>query len=153
MTEIALTPVATVRGGRLAPDDDHRGSVVAEIELADHPPDAALAGLDAFSHLVVAFQLHKLKPAQTRAGARRPRGNPVWPEVGVFARRGGPRPNRLGVTTCEILALEGRRGRVRGLDAIDGAPVLDMKPAMKGFEPRGALRQPAWADDIMRDYW
>lgn len=151
--DVTLTPVAHVRGGRVEPDDDHWGEVTADLELASHLPDDAIAGLDQFSHLVAVFQFHRLDPAQVRTGARRPRGNPAWPEVGVFAQRGSPRPNRLGVTTCDILGVDGRRVRVRGLDAIDSAPVLDMKPAMKGFEPRGALRQPGWADDIMRDDW
>jgi len=153
MNEIVLTPVATVRGGRVAPDDDRWGAVEAEIELDPRFPEAALLGLDGFSHLVVVFQFHQLDPAQVKTGARRPRGNPAWPETGVFAQRGSPRPNRLGVTTCEILGVHGRRVRVRGLDAIDATPVLDMKPAMRGFEPRGALRQPVWADEIMQDYW
>lgn len=153
MTDIVLTPVATVRGGRVAPDDDDWGSVEAEIELAPHLPEAALLGLDQFSHLVVVFQFHLLDPAQVKTGARRPRGDPAWPEVGVFAQRGSPRPNRLGVTACEIVGVAGRSVRVRGLDAIDGTPVLDMKPVMREFEPRGTLRQPDWVAQLMKDYW
>lgn len=153
LAPITLEPVAVVVGGRLAPDDDAWGAVEADIVLAPHLPDAALAGLDAFSHCLVVFQFHRLDPDKVATGARRPRGNPAWPEVGVFAQRGSPRPNRLGVTTCEIVAVDGRRLRVRGLDAIDGTPVLDVKPAMTGFEPRAPLREPAWAGEIMQDYW
>lgn len=153
MADIVLTPVATVRGGRAAPDDDHWGAVEAELELADHLPETALAGLDGFSHVVVVFHFHAVDPADVRIGARRPRGNSDWPEVGVLAQRGSPRPNRLGVTTCELLGVVGRRARVRGLDAIDGTPVLDIKPAMREFEPRGALRQPGWVSELMKDYW
>lgn len=153
MTAIVLEPVGHVRGGRLAPDDDAWGAVEAEIELAPHLPEIALAGLETFSHLVVVFQFHLLDPAQVKTGARRPRGNPAWPQVGVFAQRGSPRPNRLGVTACALLGVAGRRVRVRGLDAVDGTPVLDMKPAMREFEPRGALRQPDWVSELMKDYW
>jgi tRNA-Thr(GGU) m(6)t(6)A37 methyltransferase TsaA len=150
---ITLAPVAYVRGGRLKPDDDAWGAVESEIELAQGLPDAALTGLDQFSHLVVIFHFHALPPDKVVTGARRPRGEAAWPEVGVFAQRGSPRPNRLGVTTCEILGVEGRRARVRGLDAIDGTPVLDLKPVMRGFEPRGDIREPTWATEIMSNYW
>ncbi len=102
-----------------------------------------MAGLSAFSHLVVVFQFHLVDPADVQSGARRPRGNPDWPEVGMFAQRAKMRPNRLGVSTCRLLAVEGLDLRVQGLDAIDGSPVLDVKPYMREFEPAGAdVRQP-----------
>jgi tRNA (Thr-GGU) A37 N-methylase len=63
------------------------------------------------------------------------------------------RPNRIGVTTCELLEVDGLRVRVRGLDAIDGSPVLDLKPYMKEFGPRGDVYQPGWATELMQGYW
>jgi tRNA (Thr-GGU) A37 N-methylase len=63
------------------------------------------------------------------------------------------RPNRIGVTRCELVGVDGRRVHVRGLDAMDGTPVLDLKPHMTGFDARGAVREPAWAIELMRDYW
>jgi tRNA (Thr-GGU) A37 N-methylase len=86
-------------------------------------------------------------------GARHPRGRTDWPLVGIFAQRGKARPNRIGVTTCELVGVDGRRVLVRGLDAIDGTPVLDLKPYMAEFAPRSAVREPAWAHELMRDYW
>lgn len=151
--DIVLQPVAFVRGGRVEPDDDGWGNVEAAIELAERLPEAALRGIETFSHLVVVFHFHKIDPDKVVVGARRPRGNPDWPEVGVFAQRGSPRPNRLGVTVCDIVRVDGRRVVVRGLDAIDGTPVLDIKPAMRGFEPRGDLREPEWASALMANYW
>lgn len=153
MTDIVMEVVARVHGGRTENVDDQWGSVEAEIVLAADLPESAFAGLDGFSHALVVFHFDLIDPETIVTGARRPRGNPAWPEVGIFAQRGSPRPNRIGVTTVEIVALEGRRLRVRGLDAIDGTPVLDIKPVMRGFEPRGAIREPAWAAEIMKDYW
>jgi tRNA (Thr-GGU) A37 N-methylase len=49
--------------------------------------------------------------------------------------------------------VDGRTVRVRCLDAIDGTPVLDIKPVMTGFMPRGPVRQPVWAAEIMAGYW
>ena len=70
-----------------------------------------------------------------------------------FAQRGRVRPNRLGVTVCRLLAVDGQGVRVRGLDAIDGTPVLDLKPYLVGFGPRGEVVEPSWATEIMADYW
>ena len=63
------------------------------------------------------------------------------------------RPNLLGMTICHVLSVEGSKVRVQGLDAIDGTPVLDIKPVMTGFAPRGPVREPKWAHEIMTDYW
>jgi tRNA (Thr-GGU) A37 N-methylase len=77
--------------------------------------------------------------------ARRPRGNPEWPEVGILAQRAKDRVNRLGLSTCELLRIEGTVLHVRGLDAVDGTPVLDLKPYAPGQDSAKDVRVPAWA--------
>jgi tRNA (adenine37-N6)-methyltransferase len=152
---ITLEPVGVVVGGRSEAIDDDWGDVQAVIRLdgARFGPDA-VAGLAAFSHLVVVFQFHLVDAADVQSGARRPRGNPDWPEVGMFAQRAKMRPNRLGVSTCRLTGVEGLDLHVGGLDAVDGSPVLDVKPFMREFEPRdAAVRQPAWATELMRGYY
>ena len=152
---IALEPVGFVVGGRSEAIDDDWGGVEAVVHLdaARFGPDA-VAGLDAFSHLVVVFQFHLVGPAEVQSGARRPRGNPDWPEVGMFAQRARMRPNRLGVSTCRLIGVEGLDLHVQGLDAVDGSPVLDVKPFMKEFEPPGdSVRQPEWCTELMRGYY
>ncbi|HYG26772.1 MAG TPA: SAM-dependent methyltransferase [Caulobacteraceae bacterium] len=150
---ITIEPVAFVRGGRARASDDDWGQSRCRIELADGVPDEALAGLADFSHAEIVFVFDKVTDDQIVTGARRPRGNPAWPLVGIFAQRGKNRPNRLGVTVCNIVGVEGRGLIVEGLDAIDGTPVVDIKPVLKGFLPRGEVLQPAWAAEIMKDYW
>ena len=154
MDAIEVIPVGFVRGGRANPVDDDWDQVEAEIVLdaARFAPDAA-AGLDAFSHIEVIFHFDRADPARIATGARHPRGNTEWPKIGIFAQRGKDRPNRIGVTVCRILSVDGLSLRVRGLDAIEGTPVLDIKPVMKGFLPRGEIREPDWARDLMADYW
>ena len=152
---ITLEPVGVVVGGRSEAIDDDWGGVEAVIRLDDarFGPDA-VAGLAAFSHLVVVFQFHLVDPADVETGARRPRGNPEWPEVGMFAQRAKMRPNRLGVSTCRLRTVEGLDVHVRGLDAIAGSPVLDVKPFMREFEPPYAeVRQPTWSTELMRGYY
>jgi tRNA-Thr(GGU) m(6)t(6)A37 methyltransferase TsaA len=129
------------------------GDVVSTIALEAGFGPEALAGLDAFSHLEVVYRFHKADAAEAASGARRPRGNPDWPLVGIFAQRGKDRPNGIGLSICEIVSVEGTTVTVRGLDALDGTPVLDLKPVMREFLPRGEVRQPAWADALMANYY
>jgi tRNA (adenine37-N6)-methyltransferase len=151
---IEVTPIGYVRGGRSEPVDDDWGPVAARIELdPDRLDPTATAALDAFSHVEVVFVFDRVDPAAVQRGARRPRGRADWPEVGILAQRAKARPNRIGITTCELVAVDGLRLDVRGLDAIDGTPVLDVKPHMTGFGPRGEVREPAWALDLMDGYW
>ena len=153
MTALPITPVAFVRGGRSVPEDDNWGRERAVIKLVETLPPEALAGLDAFSHAEIIFQFHLVADNKIETGARRPRGNPDWPMVGIFAQRGKNRPNRIGVTVCRIVSVSGRRIEVEGLDAIDGTPVLDIKPVMAEFLPRGEICQPDWSSELMKDYW
>jgi tRNA-Thr(GGU) m(6)t(6)A37 methyltransferase TsaA len=149
---ITLDPIGVVVGGRSEPLDDNWGSVEATIRLADRFGPEAVSGLDAFSHLCVVFQFHLVAESDVVLGARHPRGNVEWPRVGMFAQRAKMRPNRLGVSACALVAVDGLDLHVRGLDAIDGTPVLDVKPFMREFEPTGT-HQPAWATELMQGYY
>lgn len=152
--EIMVHPIGLVRGGRAEPTDDGWDAETCAIDLDRSRFDAdALAGLEAFSHVEVVYQFHRVAEADVVSRARHPRGRADWPRVGIFAQRGRVRPNRIGVTVCRLLAVVGCEVRVGGLDAIDGTPVLDLKPYLSGFAPRGAVREPAWAAEIMEQYW
>lgn len=154
MTSFTLTPIGHVDGGRDQAIDDDWGASRASIRLdPDRFTSEALLGLDGFSHAEVIFLFDRVGEDEITTSARHPRGNPDWPRVGIFAQRGKNRPNRLGVTICRIVAVDGLTLEVEGLDAIDGTPVLDIKPVMAGFLPRGAVREPDWARAIMAGYW
>ena len=149
-----VAAVGRVVGGRVPAEDDDWDSVEAVIELdAARFTGDALLGLDAFSHVEIVYLFDRLPESEIVLAARRPRGNPDWPLVGIFAQRGRNRPNRLAGSVCALVAVAGTRLTVRGLDAIDGTPVLDIKPVLSGFLPRGAVREPAWAREIMAGYW
>jgi len=152
--DIIMTAIGRVVGGRSDPVDDDWGASRAYIELDPARfDDTALAGLDAFSHVEILYLFDKAPETEIVYGARRPRGRADWPKVGIFAQRGKSRPNRIGSTVCRVVAVAGLRLEVEGLDAIDGTPVLDIKPYMSGFQPRGEVREPAWAKEIMASYW
>ncbi|KAA2258163.1 SAM-dependent methyltransferase [Solihabitans fulvus] len=149
-----MRPVGTVVGGREAAVDDDWGGERAVIRLdGDRFTEAALAGLTEFSHLEIVFVFHLVDPATVQTAARHPRGNQDWPLVGIFAQRGKNRPNRLGVSRCRLLGVTGLDVLVEGLDAIDGTPVLDVKPYLAEFGPQGAQSQPDWSTELMRDYY
>ncbi|MGZ4683523.1 MAG: SAM-dependent methyltransferase [Acidimicrobiales bacterium] len=145
--------IGRVSSGRAEAIDDDWGGIDATITLlAPFGPDA-LAGLDEFSHLEVIYLFDRVDPDTVHRGARIPRDNPAWPAVGIFAQRAKNRPNRLGLATCELIGVDGATVHVRGLDAIDGTPVLDIKPFMAEFAPRGPVAQPTWSHELMAGYY
>ena len=152
--EITLRPIGIVACPRSEAIDDDWGAIESTITLdAERFGPEVLAGLDAFSHVEVVFHFDRVDESKVNLGSRHPRGNEAWPKVGIFAQRAKGRPNRLGITTCELLGVDGLTLRVRGLDAIDGTPVLDLKPFMTEFAPRGETRQPDWSSELMAGYW
>jgi tRNA-Thr(GGU) m(6)t(6)A37 methyltransferase TsaA len=152
--KITLQPIGFVNQGRSEPIDDNWDAEISRIRLDGEQIGAdAVLGLDQFSHIEVVYWFHHESAEAVHTGARRPRGNPDWPAVGILAQRAKNRPNRLGVTTCRLLKVDGLELTVSGLDAIEGSPILDIKPYMSGFAPRGEVREPAWAKALMQGYW
>ena len=150
---ISVSPIGYVTSPRTDLTDDGWAAIESTIELDPSFGPESLDGLDAFSHAEILFQFHRVREDAVVRGTRHPRGNAAWPMVGIFAQRGKDRPNRLGSTIVEIVGREGRTLRVRGLDAVDGTPVVDIKPVMKEFLPRSEVRQPEWVSELMRQYW
>jgi tRNA-Thr(GGU) m(6)t(6)A37 methyltransferase TsaA len=149
-----LRPIGVIRSSRADAVDDDWDAVTAEIQLdpAVVTPKA-VAGLVDFSHVEVIFVFDQVTDDEIETGARHPRGNPDWPSVGILAQRAKMRPNRLGVTACRLAGVDGLTVKVQGLDAIEGTPVVDIKPVMREFLPRGKVSQPNWATELMASYW
>jgi tRNA-Thr(GGU) m(6)t(6)A37 methyltransferase TsaA len=154
MMTFTVAPIGVVRSSRANAVDDDWDAVTAEIVLdPDVVTPDAVAGLAEFSHVEVVFIFDQVDTAEIETGARHPRGNPDWPRVGILAQRAKMRPNRIGVTACRLVDVDGLTVRLTGLDAIEGTPVVDIKPVMEEFLPRGAVSQPAWATELMASYW
>lgn len=150
---IQMEPIAFVSAARREVVDDYWGGTESTITLTDPFGPEALVGLDQYSHVEVIFLLDRVDETQVDRGLRLPRGNPAWPVVGIFAQRTKYRPNRIACTICPIVRVEGRTLVVRELDALDGSPVLDLKPVLAEFLPRGEVRQPVWSKELMSHYW
>jgi tRNA (adenine37-N6)-methyltransferase len=149
----AVTAIGFVEAVRAHAEDDFWGGELACVSLVESLGEEALRGLTDFSHVEILFVFHEVETSKIASGARHPRNNPDWPTVGIFAQRGKNRPNRIGSTICKIVRVEGGKLFVSELDAINGTPVLDIKPVMREFLPRQEVRQPMWSCELMRQYW
>ena len=148
-----MKPVGYVEAARAVVEDDFWGGAEARIVLTDAVEPDALDGIEDFSHAEIIYVFNQVPPEKIIRGARHPRNNPVWPKVGILAQRGKNRPNRIGSTIVKILRREGATLVVSELDAVNGTPILDIKPVMREFLPRSPVTQPAWSQELMRDYW
>lgn len=150
-----MHPIGWVSTDRKEIKEDYWGGVTSTIKLNEEEfTEDILLGLDEFSHIEVVFFLNQVKEDEIFTGARHPRRNESFPKVGVFAQRVQNRPNRIGVSRCEVLKVDATRIHVKGLDAIDKTPVLDIKPLMRGFVPdKSLIQEPAWATELMTNYY
>jgi tRNA-Thr(GGU) m(6)t(6)A37 methyltransferase TsaA len=124
--EIVLKPIGFVRTeavGDEVKDKDRISQIVVNRELAE-----ALEGITEFSHLFVLFWLHEVTREERKTLKVHPRGREDLPLLGVFATRTKLRPNSIGLTLVELMKVENNVLTVRGLDAFNETPVLDLKP-------------------------
>jgi len=149
--KIELTPIAFVKNNRIEKTDDHWNEIVSEIELAENIPTESLDNIETFSHLEIIFYFDKA--TKIVVGSEHPRGNKNWPKVGIFAQRKKNRPNHIGLTTVNLIKKVGRKLIVTNLDAINGTPIIDIKPVFEEFLPKGELKQADWSKELMKNYW
>jgi tRNA-Thr(GGU) m(6)t(6)A37 methyltransferase TsaA len=149
--EFRLRAIGRVRSPVAEPVDEAWGPVESSLWI-EPELRPGLRGLEGFSHLIVVSFLHGAAFDPGRHLVRRPRGRADLPEVGIFAQRAKDRPNPIGVSAVELVAVEADGLRVRGLDAIDGTPVLDVKPYFPHFDAREA-RVPGWVGVLMQGYF
>ncbi len=144
--------IGVVRNAVREPTDAGWGSVVSRVEVRPEF-QAGLQGLDQFSHAIVVFLMHRAQFVPATHVVRRPQERLDMPLVGIFAQRARHRPNAIGVTTVSIERLESCAVLVRGLDAIDGTPVLDIKPYVPAYDRPRDPRVPEWIERLMGGYF
>ena len=144
MPEMALRTIGVIRNGLTEPPSP-RGAwrtMVSEIEIEYGLVDA-LDGIEEFSHLIVLWWMHRL--SETGMPLRvHPDRRPDAPLKGIFAARTPDRPNRIGLGVVRLVACSGNSLRVEGLDALDGSPVIDIKPSIVASDAVSDARIPAW---------
>lgn len=151
MIPFQITPIGFVSNNRSEPIDDHWSSVESVIELIDSLPAECFDGIEEFSHIEVLYYFDK--STKTFIGSEHPRENTNYPKVGIFAQRKKDRPNHIGATIVTLVKRDGKKLWVKNLDAIDGTPVIDIKPVFKEYLPQGDVLQPDWSTALMKDYW
>lgn len=148
-----IEPIAIVRNDRKKTDDDFWGDIISEIVISNKISRDSIMGIEEFSHLEIIFYFHLADISQINISASYPRDNRNFPETGIFAQRKKARPNLLGTTIVKLLKLRDNILTVAGLDAVDGTPVIDIKPVMQEFLPEGKIIQPGWTKELMKNYW
>lgn len=132
--------------------DHNWGKVISKIIIKDDLADG-LRGLEGFSHILVTYHLNEAKFIREKHLIRRPQGRDDMPKVGIFSQRAKDRPNPIGVTAVKLISVNGNCIEVQGLDAIDGTPVIDIKPYYPMYDLKEDATVPNWVDELMRDYF
>jgi tRNA-Thr(GGU) m(6)t(6)A37 methyltransferase TsaA len=148
---VCLKPIGVVRSPITRPLEQGWGEVVSTIRVAEWVC-RGLRGVESFSHLAVLFVMHRARFSD-RDLVRRPRRRRDMPSLGIFAQRASCRPNLLGLTVVRLLERRGPLLEVRGLDALDGSPVLDLKPHVRAFDSPGRPQEPEWVARLMAGYF
>ncbi len=133
------------------PVDENWGRVISEIVLNEEYADG-LSGLEDFSHALIIYFMHLATDKERVRLERRPQGRDDMPYIGIFSQRAKRRPNPIGVTAVEIIKRELNILTIKGLDAINGTPVLDIKP----YYPHDRVEYPnipEWVYRLMRNYY
>jgi tRNA-Thr(GGU) m(6)t(6)A37 methyltransferase TsaA len=151
-TKYEMNPIGFVRSPVTEGVDEGWGDVVSDIVL-DPEYAAGLQGLEGFSHALIIFLMHEASFDAHRDLVRRPRGLIDMPELGIFSQRAKHRPNPIAVTAVAIAGIRENVLSVRGLDAVDNSPVLDIKPYFPAFDLRPDARVPEWVDRLMKGYF
>ncbi len=151
MEEIIMHPIGFVKNEVSSRKDVSWGEDTSLIQLKDEYI-SGLSGLEDFSHAIILFYLDKANYVKEKHLQRRPQNRDDMPLVGIFSQRGKDRPNQIGMTSVRILSVSENTLVVKGLDAIDGTPVLDVKPYYPVYDRKDA-EVPEWVDRLMEHYF
>ena len=140
---VSLRPIAVVRNSVFEPMPEGWQEVRSDLIFRDELMPA-LDGIEAYSHVIVVFYCHRVPEDERTEMHIHPRGDPRLPEQGVLATRSQLRPSALGVAVVPLLRRRRNILRVMGLDAIDGTPVVDVKPYLPHYDSVAEARVPDW---------
>jgi len=140
-----MKPIGRVKNDIHSPMRDGWEKVTSDIVLDSHLGEAT-TGLEEFSHVIIVFWIHEVSPWTGQPLMIHPRGRPDLPLVGLLATRSPRRPNAIGLSAVRLLECRSNILRVKGLDAINGTPVLDIKP----YTPRDLISDAGWPSWITR---
>ena len=144
MKEINLKPIGFVKNSEKKPRFGSFANEISEI-IVDEKFTDAFNGIEDYSHVIVVYWMDKIKDYVI---THRPQGNPEVPIIGIFACRCPPRPNPIGVTTVKLIERAGNRIKVKGLDILDGTPIIDIKPYWPVYDNVKDEKIPDWVNKL-----
>ena len=141
-SELTLKAIGVVRN-KLKPATECDWEKITSEIVIDSRLTETLDGLEGFSHIIVLYWMHQAACGEVPLKVH-PMGTPELPLVGLFATRSPDRPNPIGKATVRLLQRRGNILRVKGLDAFDGTPVIDIKPYIPGCDTAANAKVPQW---------
>lgn len=150
--EIRMEQIGVVHNSVEHRKDTSWGEDISEI-IIDESLSGGLDGLSDFSHAIIIYYLDKANFIKDKHLQRRPQNREDMPLVGIFSQRGKDRPNHIGLTAVQIVSVNGNILRVKGLDAVNGTPVLDIKPYYPMYDCKENATVPEWVERLMEHYF
>ena len=146
-----MEPIGFVNNDVQGKKDTSWGEDISTIRLNEEYI-GGLQGLNDFSHVTIIYYLDRAVFDREKHLKRHPQNREDMPLVGIFSQRGKDRPNRIGMTSVQIVEVSENSLTVKGLDAIDGTPILDIKPYYPVYDRKDA-NVPEWVDRLMVHYF
>ena len=144
MKDITLKPIGFVKNNvkklRFGNFDDEVSEIIVDEKFRD-----ALNGIEDYSHVIIVYWMDKIKDYVV---THKPQGNPDVPTVGIFACRCPRRPNPIAITSVKLLGKEGNKIKVKGLDILDGTPIIDIKPYWPKYDEVKDWKIPEWVNKL-----
>ncbi|MGL5647776.1 MAG: tRNA (N6-threonylcarbamoyladenosine(37)-N6)-methyltransferase TrmO [Clostridium sp.] len=150
--QINLTPIGYVSNDVQNRKDKSWGDDISKISL-EKQYVGGLTGLSDFSHAIIIYYLDKAKFDKDKHIQRKPQNRDDMPLVGIFSQRGKDRPNQIGMTSVKIISTSDDVLIIQGLDAIDGTPILDIKPYYPVYDCKVGAIVPEWVNRLMKHYF
>jgi tRNA-Thr(GGU) m(6)t(6)A37 methyltransferase TsaA len=144
MKEIIFNPIGTVKNNIKVPRFGGFGDEISEI-VVDEKYTEALNGIDDYSHVIIVYWMDRVKK---KVITHRPQGNPKVPVVGIFSCRCPQRPNPVAMTTVRLIGHDGNKIKVKGLDILDGTPIIDIKPYWPQYDKVEGEKIPDWVNEL-----
>lgn len=149
MKKISLRIIGKVRNSVRKMKREGWESVVSDV-IIDPKLEEALEGVEDYSHLLVLFWLSRVQKGRRNLKKIHPKSREDLPLVGIFATRTQYRPNPIGLTLVKLIWRKKNILRVRGLDAVNSTPVIDIKPISPLQEFLKDTEVPKWYDQLWK---
>ncbi|KKT16231.1 MAG: tRNA (N6-threonylcarbamoyladenosine(37)-N6)-methyltransferase TrmO [Candidatus Nealsonbacteria bacterium RIFCSPHIGHO2_01_FULL_43_31] len=144
MKSITIKPIGFVKNDIKEPRFGNFTDEVSEI-IINNKFTKALTGIEKYSHVIVVYWMDKVEDYVIQ---HRPQGNPEVPIVGIFACRCPQRPNPIGITTVKLIGRRENKLKVKGLDILNGTPILDIKPYWPQYDKVVGGKIPNWVNKL-----